>query len=137
MKGEITDFWPIEKGGNSFAQSMKNIFVKSIDDGHTPRIVGISCNSDSLQKAINKIMPENDFTIPELITEVEEKIKTFTKLLLKLKCLNPKTIEETAESFIERGETEYQKIMNETAERVMSHQDFRLNKNGDCTLKAE
>ena len=56
---DVTDFWPIEKGGNSFAQSMKNIFVKSIDDGHTPRIVGISCNSDSLQKAINNIMPEN------------------------------------------------------------------------------
>ncbi len=56
---DVSDFFPIEKGGNSFAQNMKNIFVKSIDNGNTPRIIGISCNSDSLQKAINKIMPDD------------------------------------------------------------------------------
>lgn len=39
-----------------------------------------------------------------------------------------------AKSFIERGKSEYQQIMNETAEKII---DTSLNPNGNCFLKAE
>ncbi len=55
---DSSDFEPIENGGNSFAQSMKNIFIKSIDGGYKPRIIGIGCYSDFMQPAMNKLMPE-------------------------------------------------------------------------------
>lgn len=73
----------------------------------------------------NNVMPNEDFTIPEIIKEVEEKIKVFTRLVYQLKAIDPKVIEETAESFIQKGETEYQKIIENTAtnyvERAISN----------------
>lgn len=62
----------------------------------------------------NNVMPNEDFTIPEIIKEVEEKIKVFTRLKYQLKEIDPKVLEETP-AFIEKREKEYQKIMNETA----------------------
>lgn len=77
----------------------------------------------------NNVNPESDFTIPELIKEVEEKISVFKKLLLKLKLMDPKTLKETAETFIEKGETEYQKIMNTTADSFINASDRMLKEN--------
>ena len=55
---DISDFYPLEKGGNQFAQNMKNIFIKSINCGYNPRIIGIGCCSEFMQTAIDMLMPE-------------------------------------------------------------------------------
>lgn len=55
---DLSDFKPLEKGGNIFAQSMKNIFIKSIENGYKPRIIGIGCSSEFMQTAIYNFMPE-------------------------------------------------------------------------------
>lgn len=51
-----SDFDPIIKGGNEFAQNIKTIFQNSIDNGYSPRVIGMGCISEFMQKAMNKIM---------------------------------------------------------------------------------
>ncbi len=56
---DLSDFKSLDNGGNAFAQSMKNIFVNCIDNGYCPRVIGMGCNTDFMQDAINDVMPED------------------------------------------------------------------------------
>lgn len=54
---DLSDFKPIDNGGQVFAQSIARIFKNSIENGYNPRFIGDGCNSEFLQDAINNIMP--------------------------------------------------------------------------------
>lgn len=56
---DLSDFKQVENGGNAFAQSMKNIFVNCIDNGYCPRVIGMGCTTDFMQKAVEDVMPED------------------------------------------------------------------------------
>lgn len=53
---DISDF---SNNGNSFAQNIKEMFENNIKNNNTPRIIGLSCNSEFLQKCIDEILPQN------------------------------------------------------------------------------
>lgn len=51
-----SDFYPIEKGGNQYAQDIKELFQNSIDKGYKPRVIGIGCSSEYMQNSMNTLM---------------------------------------------------------------------------------
>ncbi len=52
------DFGKYGVSGNQYARDMLSIFKDVIDSGYNPKVIGIGCSSDFLQKAIDKMMPE-------------------------------------------------------------------------------
>lgn len=53
---DIADFKSVEKGGEIYSQYMKTILENSVKNGNSPRIIGIGCNSDFIQKALDGII---------------------------------------------------------------------------------
>ncbi len=62
---DLSDFNSVS--GNEYANSMKNIFINSINSGYSPKIIGIGCSSDFMQDAVDMIMP----------SEYKNKVKVF------------------------------------------------------------
>lgn len=59
----LQDFKPVEQGGNIYAESLKNIFTREMNETGYSRIISLGCESDFIQDCIDLLMGENSFFV--------------------------------------------------------------------------
>lgn len=52
------DFKPVDEGGNVYATSIRNMIMRSIDNGYNPRFIAIGCSTDGFQNIFNDWLDE-------------------------------------------------------------------------------
>lgn len=68
---DVSDFKDVKNGGNSYTEDIKEIFKKSIDNGYSPRFIGLGCNTDFLQNCVDKKMGKDSYNVKIFGTPTE------------------------------------------------------------------